>query len=508
MKHFFLTTEPWIPVVDIHGENRKVSLETLFEDGENIADLVLPPGLRIAVTRFLLAIVIRSCPVLDRAEWRLRKNNIAMRATAYLKEWHNAFDLYGKMPFLQAKGLKNIDNATVDKLDFTLASGSNHKLFDHAAVPEGRAHTADEQALLLLLAQNFYPGGTIGPNYWNGVKTNDQTGNISSPALEGSPLHIFLLGKNILETLWLNLIPANELGALEIGVPPWENPPGNATEAQQFRNTLLGRLAPISRAILLPEDGNKTTVAVACNYAQITEFVDPYLANIRREKDQSLSYFRISSAHLFWRDLEGLLWLQTQDKHIMPPKNLQAITVLPPEQELTFWAGGVAVDKAKYVFAGEWRFDFSIETCSSDEFWNYFKSFAKKAETASTILQDQIDCFWKCLGEVQAGTEEHISIRAGKDRAIDFAKNEFWHRVDRLAFECLASNEETDLKDFFRIQENKICHLMQKILDDAMPRTSARHLLAYAQMNRIFRNKMISLMQPHKQQEDNNGTTL
>ena len=276
MKQYLLTGEKWIPVLRRGGGFAEVSLLELFEKGNEIVDLSVPPAQRVALMRFLLCIVARSLPLpRNRREWESAGERIIPQAVAYLKKWELAFDLYGEHPFLQIVGLEKDWNTTLDKLDFTLASGSNHTLFDHSAVETGRPHSSAWQARMLLVTQNFSPGGTIGPNRWNGMKTNDLTGNISSPALEGSPLHTFLLGDNLPETLHLNLIPQEELGSMEIGIPVWEQPPENVKDLQKFKATLLGRLAPISRAVRLPEKGEAASLAVGCNYAQISECIDP-----------------------------------------------------------------------------------------------------------------------------------------------------------------------------------------------------------------------------------------
>ena len=488
MKHYLLTGEKWIPVVRRGGTFCDVSLLELFEEGREILDLSVPPAERIALMRLLLCIVARSLPLPQtRREWESAQDRIAPRAIAYLKEWEGAFDLYGEHPFLQVVGLEIEWNSTLDKLDFTLASGNNHTLFDHLASEKGRPHPPARQARMLLVTQNFSPGGLIGPNKWNQVSTNELTGNISSPALEGSPLHTFLLGGDILETLHLNLIPVEELAPLKIGVPVWEKFPDDAKEAQLFRDTLLGRLAPLSRAVRLPEEGNAVSLAVGCNYAQIPEFLDPYLANCRNEKKGTLFYLRIQPERHPWRELESLLALQSSSSDVTPPKHLQNRHRIAADGELRLWCGGVAVDKAKYVFAGEWQLSFSAKELSEDEFLVSVGRFARAAEEVAGVIKSSIDFFWKNLSEIP-NKDAAVKIRAGKDQAKARAILGYWQRLDAQVPEFIASAEEGshEFSELYRMLRNTA----ETFFTGALPDQSPYGIIAYAKTIPYFRKEL------------------
>lgn len=51
-----LVTEPWIPVVGIDGGHRLASLEQVFAEGRQFADLAVRPHERIALMRLLICI--------------------------------------------------------------------------------------------------------------------------------------------------------------------------------------------------------------------------------------------------------------------------------------------------------------------------------------------------------------------------------------------------------------------------------------------------------------------
>lgn len=472
MKQYLLTGEKWIPVLRRGGGFAEVSLLELFEKGNEIVDLSVPPAQRVALMRFLLCIVARSLPLpRNRREWESAGERIIPQAVAYLKKWELAFDLYGEHPFLQIVGLEKDWNTTLDKLDFTLASGHNHTLFDHSAVETGRPHSSAWQARMLLVTQNFSPSGMISPNRWNGMKNNDLTGNIASPALEGSPLHTFLLGDNLSETLHLNLIPQEELGSMEIGIPVWEQPPENVKDLQKFKATLLGRLTPVSRAVRLPEKGEAASLAVACNYAQISEFIDPYLANRRNEKKKTLSYVRIQPERHPWRELESLLALQPESSRLLtPPKHLLNRNWVPADKQLRLWCGGVFADKAKYKFSGEWLISFREELLSRDEFWNAFGHFVQDAEAVAGLLRSAIGMFWTNLGKAADGSS--IKIEGGKKTAQEQALLGFWRKLDSLVPAFLASAEESggDFRSLYEQLRETAESFFLRVLPDQSPR--------------------------------------
>ena len=493
MKHYLLTGEKWIPVLFRDGSFAELSLLELFSGGRKVSDLAVSPAERIALMRFLLCIVARSLPLPStRAEWETAQERIAPQAIAYLNKWESAFDLYGEHPFLQAVGLEKEWTTTLDKLDFALASGNNHTLFDHLASKPGRPHSPAWQARMLLVTQNLSPGGTIGPNSWNGVETNELTGNISTPALEGSPLHTFLLGDDIIETLHLNLIAREDLGTMEIGTPVWENPPKDARDAQRFRTTLLGRLTPFSRTIRLPESGEALSLAVGCNYAQISEFVDPYLANRRNAKDQTLSYLPIQAERHPWRELESLLALQVSSSHLVtPPKHLANRYRIPAGKTFRLWCGGVSVDKAKFEFAGEWLIAFSEELLNRNEFWNEFGHFAKAAEEVAVAVRNSIGLFWNNLSKVEMNKngETEIKIKAGKEKAQFQAVKGYWKRLDTLAAEFFASGAENKEEEF-----NKLYRQLRETAEEffyaVLPDQSPRGILARAKTMPYFRKEL------------------
>ena len=499
MKHMNLTGDPWIPVLWADGHRSDVSLLTLFEQGGEIADLAVSPAERVALMRFLLCIVMRSLPLPETwPDWKkTTTDKLATKAAAYLRQWHDAFDLYGEHPFLQVNGLEKENNATQDKLDFTLSSGNNHTIFDHGAGKDGRPHSDAWLARKLLVTQNFSTGGTIGPNSWNNIKTNDQTGNIASPALEGSPLHVFCLGRTILESLRLNLIPMKELGTVQLGIPVWEKPPNNPKEAQQFRSTLLGRMTPISRAIHIAEEKTTVSYAVACNYAKLPEFIDPYLSNklIKDKKQERPVYLGIQPERHPWRELESILALERHGAATTPPKNLQVKRYLPEDGFLRIWCGGVEVDKAKYIFSGEWVMSFLIRQVNSEECIAQLFTFIRNTEQVSEKIKDAVRKYWKNLNEVRKGAFEST---AGRDRARTNAIREYWNRLNSAVTAFLAKE---DIGDFSALYD-QLYSIARQSFRDNIPSSSPWHIMASEKTMPLFLSDLGKIIKPYLSKGD------
>ncbi|RLB87333.1 MAG: type I-E CRISPR-associated protein Cse1/CasA, partial [Deltaproteobacteria bacterium] len=124
-----LIGDPWIPVIFEEGVTRLVSLQELYEKAEVIRDLILNPPQRISVMRLLICISQAALDgPTDEDDWLSCRELIIPESLKYLEARRGKFELFGEQPFLQVKDLDPIDNATLDKLDFGLASGNNPTL--------------------------------------------------------------------------------------------------------------------------------------------------------------------------------------------------------------------------------------------------------------------------------------------------------------------------------------------------------------------------------------------
>lgn len=94
--------------------------------------------------------------------WEGLRETLPLKVPAYLDQWRDSFELFHpQKPFLQVPGLRSASASgeltPCSKLDFSLATGSNSTLFDHAALME-RTFAPEWLALSLLTYQMFSLG--------------------------------------------------------------------------------------------------------------------------------------------------------------------------------------------------------------------------------------------------------------------------------------------------------------------------------------------------------------
>ncbi len=334
-----LAFDPWIPCTSLSGTPIRASLRQCLSDG-NIADLAVRPHERVALMRLLLCIAYAALGIpSDYAEWEACRELLADAATRYLEQWRNSFELFHpENPFLQVADLRlpskptskksSSDNDTgaggltpTSKLDFALATGNNSTLFDHEALDLNRSAKPEKLALDLLTYQAFSPGGLIGTTVWNSQTTERSSSD--APCIPGSMLHTFVRGGNLQETLWLNLLSAEELqdyaslGNDWRGQPLWERFPAGPQDKDAVRNatcTFLGRMVPLARAIRLQPDGTTMLLGNGLSYPAFGNPKYPFPPEpsasiiVRKGKkgDDEHAMLGIQPGKALWRQLHAL----------------------------------------------------------------------------------------------------------------------------------------------------------------------------------------------------------
>lgn len=360
-----LVDEPWIPVLMQDGTTRPVSLGDVFADAAGgIADLALPPYERVAVFRLLLCIAQAALGperLADESAWRAAQDAVGPAASAYLGKWHDRFFLYGPHAFLQPDDVAPASALTpCDKFVFRLASGNNSTLYDHGALA-GELRLSDAAIAIGFLAyQNFSAGGLSGTCLWSGAVTERFIKG--APCREQSMLFSILLGGNLPETIWLNLLTAQTVKdglAAEWGVPAWELPDLSRAGTSGLAHTLLGHLAPLSRAVKLSPGSPSCILGEGVAYPQLPEWREP-MATVVPARDGTPSYVSANPARMPWRDLASILAIR-QSGNLKSALALRHLESLPGETSFSLWTGGLCSDQAKEIDTVEWTARLSVD---------------------------------------------------------------------------------------------------------------------------------------------------
>ena len=228
-----LLDEPWIPVRLVDGTITDVGLLELLRRTTDIADLACElPTQSIAIQRLILAIAYRVATPHDTRDWVRQWEDGAPteQMIEYLERWRDRFYLFGgRFPFMQVADLRTAKDA-VSGLEKLIADVPNGEQF--FTTRHGRALACippSEAARWLVHAQAYDPSGirsgAVGDSQVKGGK-----GYPIGPAWCGHLGLVWLKGKDLDETLVLNLIPASTAALRGVdsstnwGACSWEDP--------------------------------------------------------------------------------------------------------------------------------------------------------------------------------------------------------------------------------------------------------------------------------------------
>ncbi len=246
---FNLVDEHWLPVTladDFPDRGAReplarLSLGEAFRHGDRIADLRCYPHEHIALMRLLICIAQRALDgPRDEAEWKRCRAQMSKTTLRYLDDNKARFNLLGEGPrFLQSKPAVNAKRFHTQKFRFIDENGTT--LFDGHVRP-GYSLSHAELAVGLVTFQTFAAGGRV----------EGASGSLPAGLCrEASALHAFLVGDSLLETIWLNLIPKDQVAedrAVVFGDASWHGD-------KDANKSYLYRLAPTARNLWLADDG-------------------------------------------------------------------------------------------------------------------------------------------------------------------------------------------------------------------------------------------------------------
>lgn len=329
LAHFSLLDDKWIPVVQQGGEVTEVGLrDTLLEPRLYRRIDAGHPLHTAALYRLHLGILHRAlmgpADAEQAAEWYL-DGFVGDRIAAYLNQYAERFDLFGKEPFMQVAGLNPAEvgenfRSHWTRLSTDEGSSNTTALFNVEARPAGERSdtlTPAQAARQLLANQAFTLGGLI-----KRFTTSARAAPVATAAL-------FLAeGSNLQQTLALNLIPYRPTMQLH-DRPVWEEPALTVADIQRVYADKEPQLRPargyvsrygwLSRSVLLlPEDTPDGVRVRTIGFGAGLPLegagegsgsnIDPMvtLRPSRDEKSDPYPY-KLSRDRLLWRDLTALL---------------------------------------------------------------------------------------------------------------------------------------------------------------------------------------------------------
>ncbi|WP_460171127.1 type I-E CRISPR-associated protein Cse1/CasA [Thermus sp. FJN-A] len=301
---FNLVEEPWIPVLR-EGQVVEVGLREALLGAGDIARIETPSPLEeAALHRLLLAVLHRALMGPRRPEDALgwwREGRFPQKPIEdYLNRYRDRFFLFHpEAPFLQVADLPEENPLPWSKLLPELASGNNPTLFDHTTEENLPKATYAQAARALLVHQAFAPGGLLRRHGVGSAKDAP----LARPAL-------FLpTGRNLLETLLLNLVPYSP----EEDAPIWEVPPLRFGDLEGGKTgwPLSGRTRVYTwpaRGVRLLDEGDGVRLM---GYGPGVEPLeaphrDPMVAQ-RLDAKGHLLALRLSQERSFWRDFSAML---------------------------------------------------------------------------------------------------------------------------------------------------------------------------------------------------------
>ena len=476
---FNLIDEPWLPVVDVG----LVSLRDIFSHNHYRA-LGGNPIQKIAITKLLLAIAQAAATPKDDEGWaKLRPEGLSAKCLAYLDKWHERFWLFGEKPFLQLPAISTAGEQSYGAVLPEVATG-NTTVVTQVQI-EKELSDADK-ALLIVVLMGFGLGGkktdnsiTLSPGYT--AKSNDK----GKPAT-GKPgpnlgfmgfLHSFLVGRSLIETVWLNLITQEQLQGLRfypegLGAPPWEiSPQGeNCQTAQALRNSLLGRLLPFSRFCLLTDSGLHYSEGIAHQGYKEGVF-DPSVSVDFSGRDPKILW--VDPEKRPWRSLTALLSFLEQDGNEgfnCYQLRFGLLRARSNAESLGIWSGGLRVSSnagEQYV-SGADDFVESVVMLPKDKMGGLWFSYLK-------LEMAELDQLSKIVYSATLHYYKNQNMD-GKNRA-GLASNLFWQLCERefqnLINVCDEPNQEQSLR-------KKFASFANQAYDQFCAKDTARQLDAWA----------------------------
>ena len=483
-KRFNLIDEQWIPVV----KKGLASIRQIFTD-KSITALGGNPIEKIAVLKLLLAIAQSAYTPKDEEDWKqLGPEGMCNKVLNYLNAHYDAFWLYGDRPFLQMPEIEKAQKKNYGALLPMVATGNTTVL---TQINVEKILDDSEKALLLLQLMGFALGGkktdnsvALTPGYNGKSKAGKPGPSIGYMGF----LHSFIFGYSLIDTVWINLFSQSILNGIGIypeglGVAPWEKMPNGEDDdiARALKKSYMGRLIPLSRFLLLKEDGIHYSEGIShLDYKD--GFFDPSIAI-----DLSLKVPKVIWATTDkkpWRQLPSLLSFMGGNYNNFKCIQLEmTIPRIKHFESFTVWSGGAQISSnaGEQYFSGNDDFIESEVQLSSSLFSNESQFYAnlhnemEYMEEIEKELTKYVQNYYNSL--IKSNSNKNNEI--GKTYK-SLASNLYWQLCERnfqqLVIECYQDETGEKARAMRKIFEE----YAYKVFDLYCPNQTARQLEAWA----------------------------
>lgn len=325
---FCLVDKPWIPVLDVAGQRRELSLSDLFAQAGDVRMIACElPSQTFAILRLALAILHRATdgPPSEAAWqslWRDRQLPLSDIAD-YLDAFRDRFDLlHPEQPFYQVATLRAEKDNTYG-LERLIADVPNGMPFLTSRAGSGLESITPAEAARWLVHCQAYDTSGIKTGAVGDPRVKKGKGYPIGASLLGWLGGIYVEGDTLRETLLLNLVPIAPgwQRAAQRDLPVWERHPQTAAEEAEVTRGPWGLLSLYtwqSRRIRLFGDADGITGAMIANGDRL-EWQDRHLLEPMsvwgrsgpREGEQKRTPIYLPRPHdhtrALWRGLQTLL---------------------------------------------------------------------------------------------------------------------------------------------------------------------------------------------------------
>ncbi|MBR3925682.1 MAG: type I-E CRISPR-associated protein Cse1/CasA [Akkermansia sp.] len=491
MQNLNLCTDPWLPVRMQSGDCRRLSLEAFFLHAREISDMVLAAHERIAIMRLLICITQRAINgPQDREEWDECKEEIVPKVLNYLQKWRPAFNLLGADgAFLQVSGVSFCGGSWkgLSKLNLSSAEGNNPTVFDNGAAGERRVELG-RLAIDLITYQNFAPCGIIGRVNWLGNPYADSASAKDAPC--NSVVHMFFMGENILETIWLNLCTIEEVSTVfsSIGKPVWECMPNGRNDEQSIENaqkTYLGRLVPLSRLVKIEYPENRCLLAMGIEIPVYKDgrlvFFEPFTTVVLNPKSSERSLVKAADmSRDMWRNLPALLHRFNSQGY-----TLGKLDQADLPEHYGIWVGALVSDNAKILGTMEDYYAHLSPSCIGAETERLHYELMEYANRGCSLCCKAVRKYCELLTSKKSEKQKNKNDKDNINKIAERAKLEFWSRMTSHKDKYV---NLVRLKEEVEEWENELDHWLFVICDSAKAtyelfaqRDNVRKLAAWSQ---------------------------